>query len=552
MKCNLKYLIQDEKGSLMPFWAIVGMMVVISIFWVENTSFSIMTKVREMNLTGLVTRASMTEQGNITDNIRKLVEASGDNGLQGSHTFSTHFRESTLEDLKQLQNNKRISELLATNLNANNNVAVPFEEINKTVGASPDIRFSTEDNSVKVFRPLNVIIAVEGSQKNRNNLARSKEALINSLTRLYNAAPTTRSSVIPYSYRINSNGRCYTGIERSDSFSFAWWDSFLSEEDYLDTLKSRLSYAKNSLSSAKSSISWQRSQVRSLQQERQKYSLGSAKYRELTSSIEYYKRTANKTELQLPTLEDNVNRAQDSFDSQNNYVQSLKLNPQYIYYLPLAKHYAKKYSNYQLLENYDDKFSNDGIFSITQGDFLRSANSISRSPAALSSLAVQRNRHFGDNETCPSSLVKYNLTSSSSVNNILSGIDFSGTKIMSLEGLIWAGRTAFTSSSSLTRNVILLFASDIDDVIGPDELIGVRQSCDVIKSSFINNKATKLIIVTENEDGESKFKEMNCATQWFEDTGYIVLDDIETDFSKTLEEKFNYVFSQESTTRNIQ
>ncbi|MDI6945799.1 hypothetical protein, partial [Serratia sp. Se-RSmG] len=181
----------------------------------------------------------------------------------------------------------------------------------------------------------------------------------------------------------------------------------------------------------------------------------------------------------------------------------------------------------------------------------RAAKTTYQSAEYLSSLAVKRGVYFGDAGTCPASTVKYGLTSSQNVNSALSGIDFSTNKIKTLEGLLWAGRTAFSASRGMARNVIILFASDTKEVIDPDEVTGIRQSCAAIKTGFINNKSAKLIVVTQNQDGRDKFEELSCATQWFTDPGYINLEDINNESTPTLEEQFNFIFSQESTTRNI-
>ncbi len=535
----------------MPLWAIGGMMVVISIFWVENYSSTIMETTREMRLTSVVTRTSMVERGTMTANAERLAEAAGADMNQATHAFSAELQEATLEDLQELKENKRISELLATKSNVSQNVNVPFEEINKTISLDPEIRISTADNAVKVFRPLNVIIAVEASSLNRSNVMQARAALISSLSRLYAEAPATRATVIPYSFRVNSGGKCYTGIARSDAFSFAWWENFFAQEDYLTALENNLRNAEENLRSLKVEIDYNKQVIIYLNNELSQYSPGTQEYKELTERIKNHQQAMKNAEAMLPMANEEIKIAKENVDAQKEVIEDLKQQQQYIDYLPLAKHYAKRYGNYSLLDDYTDDFANSGIFSITQSDFERAAKAIYQSTDYLSSLAVKRGVYFGDAGTCPASTVKYGLTTSQNVNSALSGIDFTANKIKSLEGILWAGRTAFSASRGMARNVIILFASDMKEIIDPDEVTGIRQSCAAIKAGFINNKSAKLIVVTQNQDGRDKFEELSCATKWFSDPGYINLEDIDSESTPTLEEQFNFIFSQESTTRNI-
>ncbi|BEM16414.1 Uncharacterised protein [Serratia marcescens] len=535
----------------MPLWAIGGMMVVISIFWVENYSSTIMEKTREMRLTSVVTRTSMVERGTVTANAGRLAEATGANMNQATHAFSAELQETTLEKLQELKENKRISELLATTSNVSQNTNVPFDEINKTIGLDPEVRISTADNAVKVFRPLHVIIAVEASSLNRANVMQARAALMSSLSRLYAEAPTTRTTVIPYSFRVNSGGKCYTGIARSDAFSFVWWENFFAQEDYLAELENTLRMAEEYLGRLNAEIDYSNQMIIYLNNELSQHDPGTQEYKELTEQISYYQQEIRLAEAMLPMANENIKIAKENVDAQKEVIDNLKQQQQYIDYFPLAKHYAKRYDNYYLLDDYTDNFANSGIFSITQSDFERAAKTTYQSAEYLSSLAVKRGVYFGDAGTCPASTVKYGLTSSQNVNSALSGIDFSTNKIKTLEGLLWAGRTAFSASRGMARNVIILFASDTKEVIDPDEVTGIRQSCAAIKTGFINNKSAKLIVVTQNQDGRDKFEELSCATQWFTDPGYINLEDINNESTPTLEEQFNFIFSQESTTRNI-
>lgn len=221
----------------MPLWAIGGMMVVISIFWVENYSSTIMEKTREMRLTSVVTRTSMVERGTVTANAGRLAEATGANMNQATHAFSAELQETTLEKLQELKENKRISELLATTSNVSQNTNVPFDEINKTIGLDPEVRISTADNAVKVFRPLHVIIAVEASSLNRSNVMQARTALISSLSRLYAEAPATRTTVLPYSFALTPGANAIPGSPGAMPFHLSGGKSSLRKRTTLPNWK---------------------------------------------------------------------------------------------------------------------------------------------------------------------------------------------------------------------------------------------------------------------------------------------------------------------------
>lgn len=549
MKNDFSQIIYDERGGLMPLWAIGGMMVVISIFWVENYSFAIMEKTREIRLASVVSRASIVERGNVTSNLERLVDATGVKINQNDPTISAQFRQATLENLQELKDKKRKSEIFSSRVNVGHEFTVPFEKVNQSIGIDPVMRMSATENPVKVLKPLNVILAIEASNQNKANVMQAKTALINSISRLYNEAPDTRTTIVPFSFRVNQEGKCYTGIMRSDEFSFSWWENFFSLEEYITQLEKQLKNEYEYLDSLKYRITYYIQMASIASDSREKHSPGTQEYKELTEAIEYYQSNINYYERMVPITEENIQQLKEKIADQKKVIEELKEDEQFVNYLPLAKHYANKFTNYTLLEDYTDSFANAGIFSIKENDFLTSADYFNKNADYLSYLSVKRNKYFGDTETCPVSSIKSNLVNTQSVNSILSSIDFSGNKIMTLEGLLWAGRTAF--SRGMSRNVIIFFASDIKDAVDPDNISGVKESCAAITSEFINGKSVKLIIVTQSQKGREKFEKFNCATKWFSDKGYITLEDYDNDATLTLEDTFNSIFSQESATRNI-
>ncbi|MCE3116606.1 hypothetical protein LXD80_12460 [Enterobacter sp. ASE] len=541
--------LSSERGSLAPLWAIGGLLLVISIFWVENFTWVMLYKYRDFQLTNTLARASLLENAGSSSNLQKIASAAG--AEPGKQVFSQGAMPTSLEDLDKLIEDERLEELLTLNFNFTENLEVPFTSLNHDVGIPETSSLSTEDQTVKVFRPIHVILAVEASTNNKSTMSQVVTPLTNALQRLVKAAKDSRFSIVPYSYRINYSGKCYTGIERGDDFDFSWWERFFGEEERLSSLKNSLSSAKNRLNNTYNTISSKRSQINALKKQQQELEAGTAEYNDIQEQINQLEDDISDLQDNIPDLQYAIEQAQEKVDQQQDVVDELKESEQYVDYLELAKHYAKRYRNYKYFEDYNDTIANSGLYSITKDNYLAAAGNITSSPEWLSKLAVTRNKYFGDTTTCPSTSVSYNLDSASNVRNAINSIDYSGPNLLSLEGLLWAGRTIYGKPSSLMRNVVLLFISDKEEQNDPEELPGVSEACSTLKNTYRDNKASKLVIVGASQDAIDKFSRFSCATSWYSDAGTIALDEIEGDFNDELEERFTFYLSQESTTKNV-
>lgn len=145
----------------------------------------------------------------------------------------------------------------------------------------------------------------------------------------------------------------------------------------------------------------------------------------------------------LPQLEASIDNAQEKVDKQTKVVEDLRASENYIKFLPLAQHYAKRYQNYRYFEDYTDEVANQGDFSMPEENYSQSASKITLSPTVHYALSVSRNNYFGDTNTCPSTVVSSNMSSPESVKSALNSIDYSGKDLLALEGLLWAGRSFF-------------------------------------------------------------------------------------------------------------
>lgn len=546
---TLRKTLLSENGSLAPLWAIGGLLLVISIFWAENYGWTFLSKYRQLQLTNSLVRSSLLENGGSTDNLQKLVAASGINAE--NQTFSQVVNISSLEELNTLPKERRLAEPLTAQLKSASTLKMPFIEVNTNMGLSDSVTLVTRDQSVKVFRPLNVIIAVESTQLNKSSMARVIPPLSNALQRLADATKTSRFTVIPYSYRVNVSGKCHTGIGRGDDFDFSWWESFFSADDVLASSINTLDTYSKKLASANSSISSKNMEVIRLRKEQEELEPSSPEYKALQDKID--KLNSEITDLQntIPQLQENIDNAQKNKDEHQRVIDNLKSSVQYIDYFELAKHYAKRYGNYKYFADYNDVFANSGKFSITNENYISAAKNLTITPESLSKLAVTRNKYFGDTTTCPSSQPSYNLSSVNTVRNTLNAIDFSGTESLSLEGVVWAGRSIYGKSSSFIRNIIFLFISDKEEMNDPTTLPGVSTACSTLKNAYSNKIASKLVVVGSDSRAIEKFTRLSCPTSWYKDVGAIALNELNGNFSEELEARFAFYLSQESTTKNV-
>lgn len=544
---NLETIITSEEGSLMPLWAIGGTMVMISLFWVENSSFAFLDKMKNVHVSSAVARASLIDRGRSTASLNEIARASGTESIQVNQRFYDY----SIEELEEAKDNERLQETVSAKTNMMQTTSVPFDTLNESLDFSTSLKLSTMDNTVKVLHPLNIHLIVESTPENKTNISKVSQPLVNALKRLASDAPDTRMNIVPYSYRVNVSGRCYTGIARGDDFSFVWWEEAFRQEDLLVTYSNQLNSAKNSLSSANSSMASLDKKIKDLQKEQADHLPGSAEYASLQSQIDTAKNQYSSTENSIPQLEENIANAQDRYDKQKKTVDELHESETYIKYLPLAKHYAKRYQNYRYFEDYTDEVANEGDFSMPEGSYKNAALNMTASTTLHSKLSVSRNNYFGDANTCPSTSVSSNISSPDTVKSSLNAIDYTGKDLLALEGLLWAGRSIYSGSSNLTRNVAVLFISGKENSIDPESFPGAQEACNTIKNTFSSGKVSKLLVVAPDEEAAEQYITMQCATSWNSDTGFILLDDYVDDFDKEIEAKFIHYFAQESTTRNV-
>lgn len=546
----MKFLL-DEKGSMIPLWAIGGCMVFLSIFWVDNTSWTLLEKIRQMSHADTLTRIAMIEEGASDRNSEKILSAVSAPDNTAYYKFDSNLEQPNLETIDGRVYDGLLMSPFSNMATSSKTVAVPFVDVNKSIDVSEKVKFKSTDRALKLFKPINVIIAVENTQENRENFYQARQPLINAIRRLYQQAPASRVSLIPYSFRVNYLGRCYTGIERGDEFDFPWWEIYLDRVDASNLKEDALLAALAALEGAENKIKENNESVEKLKESLKDHDPGTADYQKIKNDIEKLVTLIKNIEETIPQLEKNLQEAEEESNQQKDIMESLEDHKLYDKYRFLAMHYAKKFDNYKLLEDYKDDFANSGIYKIDESNFLNSAARINViEPYYLRRLAVWRNGPFSDSDTCPSVGVAGEMNNIGTVSSALSNLNFSNDKLMSLEGILWAGRQATSKTASGSRNVILLFTSDKEDVLDDNRLLGVSESCRAIKQSYINHRSSKIIFVVKNREAMDKFSKLNCATEIGGKSGFIVQDEIYDNFSEQMELNFMYLFSQESTTRD--
>ncbi|MEL4013186.1 hypothetical protein [Dryocola clanedunensis] len=534
---------------MMPYWALGGMATIVSIFLMENMSYSLLEKAQELQIAQVISRSAMIAGGSV-DNARLLASAANVDFNALSRNTQASVSEAKIDALDKMNKTQRRDEIYSTAALTSSVKSLPFEEINRSLSLDTRTRSSTADKVVKLVHPLNIIMAVEASPDNYSSVSRAINAFYTAAGREINAGIKMKVSVIPYSYRVNQGGYCYTGIGRGDDFSFQWWEDYYMQQENLNRAQQNLRDAQNSLSYTYRAIENYNEQIKQATKKQQDLDPGSKEYLQLSRQIRNINASLLDANSRIPSLQLTVNNNDYAVKQQARLVEQMEKQPQYKIYLSLSKHYSRAGDNYRLFSDYLDRFSNQGSYSMPETRYYAAANQLTLPPNYYRSLAVQRSRYFGDSTSCPAAQVRTDLTNLSAIRSAVGSIDYAGQYIQTLEGLLWAGRTVFSRNNGNTRNVVMLFVSDKKDTTEPDKLPGVGNTCSGIRSLLANGNVAKLLVITANKNGRKKFERQGCATQWANDTGYIVLDDITKDFSNALQEKFLQAMTQESTSRS--
>lgn len=345
---------------MVPLWAIGGLMVVISFLWVDNTSYFLFEKIKQLNIAQASARMSLLQGGEENATLALVARAVDVQDSSASYQSYGSVSGETVKQLDNRLNMKRLNQPLENYFDARKSVDVPFTEANRAVGISSRADFSTVDRSVKLLRPLDVVIAVEDTPATHATFNMSRQALMNALTRLYQQAPNSRTFIVPYGWRINQGGRCYTGIARGDDFSFVWWEQFFQAEQRLEMAVKALQTARDSYANALWIISELQSNIalwqNSMNNPDENSDTGSgnilpAPPPDYPGMIADACAQIKDLQISLPQREKQIDDMQGQVKERTDELNRLKDSAQYHDYLPLANHYAINYSNYQQLED---------------------------------------------------------------------------------------------------------------------------------------------------------------------------------------------------------
>ena len=234
----------SEKGSVTPFFAIGGAIVLICVFWVDNISYSVLEKSRQISNADALTRVSLIGEGLNDDNANKILSAVSAEDSTASYQFTSKIDFLNLREIVSSSANIHSITPIRNSASTSKSVEVPFADINESIGNDRNVNINTYDRSIKLIKPINVIIAIENTPENKNNVNLVRQPLIQMVTKLFYNAYGSRVSIIPYSFRVNLDYYCYTGISRGDKFSFKWWENFYYEEEILKRMIHKLREAE--------------------------------------------------------------------------------------------------------------------------------------------------------------------------------------------------------------------------------------------------------------------------------------------------------------------
>lgn len=416
-----------------------------------------------------------------------------------------------------------------------------------------DDSFSVDAKTIRAkhYEDLNVIVAVSNDPKTRSIVNQVKYAVNDALKSLFDKTNSTLT-VVPYGYRINVDGKCWTTFPRGDGFSFQWWEIYFGELDVLKKLQQEKSSIQSSISNANSQIAAKQKRINEINKE-----LAEAEDPEIKDQLEAEKeRLQREIENLYSNIEDyesDLADKEDQIEDQQQVIEDLESTETYKEYKDLAYHYAKTSyggSNYLYLDNYFDQFLEANSYNYTDGNAI--SDSSKTSMANVNDLRVTKNKYFGNSKTCPSQLVQAKSTDYRKFLSVVNGMDFSDSFVSPIQGFNYSLKKAFNLDNK--RTVVIHITSLVDTYLSEQDQKDedkdiLANFCRTVQKKYINDVSAKSIFIVDANSNFDDIEALNCANTWNKSTGIIDIEEVDED--EKLTDRISYELLQESSSTYI-
>ncbi|EDP59607.1 hypothetical protein [Vibrio sp. AND4] len=526
---------RNQKGSVTPLVLLVMLSVIVFAYYSYDMSQSYLAAKVQINTTSELNDLTAIT-GDPKHNVEKQVASLNGINVNGSNadwTFENHDDDEVVYMTTTLPMRQHRKLTLGLSEGHNSSFAVDA----KTIRA-------------KHYEDLNVIVAVSNDPKTKAIVNEVKYSLNDALKSLF-AKTDSSLTVIPYGYRINIDGKCWTTFPRGDGFSFQWWEKYFVQVDLLKNLENQKSSIEKNISNANSLIAQKQRKIKQLRAELAEANPEDKdRLEEQIAELEHQIKNLNENiEGYESDLEDKV----EQVDKQKEVVEDLESTPYFDEYHDLAFHYAKsKYEgdSYLYLDNYFDEFLDSNGYHYTDYDAI--ADSERTKIKNLDNLKVTRNKYFGNSRSCPSQKIISNSTDYKKFLSIVNSMDFGDTFFSPVQGFNYSLKKAFNLKNKRTVVINITSLDDIhltdQDQENEDKDI-LSRFCGTVKNKYVNQTSAKSIFIVDTSSNIEDIEGLDCTKTWNESTGIINIDEIDED--EKLTDRISYELLQESSSTYI-
>ncbi|MHA7231695.1 hypothetical protein ACVT98_24020 [Vibrio campbellii] len=403
----------------------------------------------------------------------------------------------------------------------------------------------------KHYEDLNVIIAISNDPRTRLIANEVKYEINDALKSLFDKTNSTLT-VIPYGYRINISGKCWSTFPRGDNFPFQWWERYFGELDVLKTLENQKSSIENNISNANSQIAAKQRRINEINELLAETEDPEEKD-QLEAERERLEREIDNLYEDIEEYESDLEDKEEQIEDQEEVIAELESSPIYEEYKDLAYHYAKPNyggANYLYLDNYFDEFLESNGYSYTDGDAI--SDSKRTNMASVDELKVTRNKYFGNSKTCPSQQALTNSSDYSKFLSIVNSMDFSDSFVSPIQGFNYSLKKAFNLDNKRTVviNITSLDDTYLSEQDQKDEDKDILSDfCSTVQNKYVNDVSAKSIFIIDTNSNLDDIEALDCTNAWNKSTGIIDIDEIDED--EKLTDRISYELIQESSSTYI-
>lgn len=423
-------------------------------------------------------------------------------------------------------------------ISINSNTSISFvtePSLSKSSLGTTSIDYKSSHIRSKKISNVNLILVVSDSVNNKELVTNFKTPLKDAISYVLDNVSST-ISIIPYSYRLNIKGRCYTESKRSDGFSFIWWDSYFTQESIRNDLFNELENLKNSLSQVESDINKNKEIISSKTEEMNQEEDPELKD-EIQKEIDNAQENLDSLYDKKDTLTDEISDVTEDYEKAQEELDNLKNTDTYDKYNLLGYHYSNSSGNYEFIDNFYDPFLIANNYNYTSNDALDSVSNSTLPIDNYYQLSIDKNNtYFGNSNTCPQAEVSLSQQSLNDYDHIMSSLEFKAQDVSPFQGFSAALKLAFNGNEK--RTIVIYMVDNKEEYISEQDLPSNSESnfkyistksCQLIKSMYKNNIAAKNIFLARSKetydknfifgcDVDNMFNDQNSGIVFYEDS----------------------------------